>query len=385
MPAPAVASARRAYHLLVPRPLRPLSPRPSPLRPSRRLRPSSPHRHHLRRLYCPLLVLPRLQFRPAQLQPAQLQPAQLQPAQSQPAQLQPAPSCSQSRCSQPSFFGRTGRSPHRQMRKPRRGTPMFWPKMMGPSRLGRISSQNTRRATITIWQSNRSPICRRSAKSGAASATAGSRTLACAAPYSCACATPCSRKIATANAADNPTDLPGFYQRGQRRAINGDYDLAVQDFTEVIRRDPKHAGALNDRCWVRALINDLKDALQDCNAALQIAPNYPDALDSRGLVNLKLGIFNKAIIDYDAALGSIQSMPLRFTAVGSQTAQLATRLAAKAISTRQKPSSRTLSTSLPAMASNEDAGCGRPCRTRAVLIARGGRRRVDAEPVTTIE
>lgn len=106
----------------------------------------------------------------------------------------------------------------------------------------------------------------------------------------------------TATAEDNPTDLPGFYRRGQRRAINGDYDLAIQDFTEVIRRDPKHAGALNDRCWVRALVNQLRDALRDCNAALQIAPNYPDALDSRGLVNLKLGSLNKAIADYDAAL-----------------------------------------------------------------------------------
>jgi hypothetical protein len=113
---------------------------------------------------------------------------------------------------------------------------------------------------------------------------------------------PGADKTATAADADAPTDLPGFYRRGQRRAINGDYDLAIQDFSQVIRRDPKHAGALNDRCWVRALANQLQDALQDCNAALQIAPNYPDALDSRGLVNLKLGIFAKAIADYNAAL-----------------------------------------------------------------------------------
>jgi hypothetical protein len=111
-----------------------------------------------------------------------------------------------------------------------------------------------------------------------------------------------AEKTATAADADAPTDLPGFYRRGQRRALDGNYDLAIQDFTQVIRRDPKHAGALNDRCWVRALANQLQDALQDCNAALQIAPNYPDALDSRGLVNLKLGIFNKAIADYNAAL-----------------------------------------------------------------------------------
>jgi hypothetical protein len=99
-----------------------------------------------------------------------------------------------------------------------------------------------------------------------------------------------------------PHDLAGFYRRGQRYAVDGKYNLAIQDFSEVIRRDPKHAGALNDRCWVRAVIGELQAALKDCNQALQIAPNYPDALDSRGLVNLKLGMFGEAIADYDEAL-----------------------------------------------------------------------------------
>lgn len=101
---------------------------------------------------------------------------------------------------------------------------------------------------------------------------------------------------------DNPTDLPGFYRRGQRRAVNGDYKLAISDFTEVLHRDPNHAGALNDRCWVRAILGELQDALKDCNAALKVAPNYSDALDSRGMVSLKLGQNAKAVADYDSAL-----------------------------------------------------------------------------------
>lgn len=99
-----------------------------------------------------------------------------------------------------------------------------------------------------------------------------------------------------------PTDLPGYYRRGQHYAIGGEYDKAIKDFTEVIRLNPKHAGALNDRCWVRAIKGDLNDALKDCNQALAIAPNYADALDSRGFTNLKLGMFARAIADYDAAL-----------------------------------------------------------------------------------
>ena len=103
-------------------------------------------------------------------------------------------------------------------------------------------------------------------------------------------------------AGTSPTDLAGFYRRGKLFAIEGDFDLAIRDLSEVIRRDPKHAGALNNRCWVRGVVGDLQDALKDCNAALQIAPNYPDALDSRGMIELKMGMIKNAIADYDATL-----------------------------------------------------------------------------------
>jgi len=105
----------------------------------------------------------------------------------------------------------------------------------------------------------------------------------------------------TSNETD-PDDLEALYRRGQRHAVDGDYTHAVEDFNEVVRRDPKHAGAFNNRCWVRAVLGELQAAMKDCNAALQIAPSYPDALDSRGMVNLKLGTFGDAIADYDAAL-----------------------------------------------------------------------------------
>jgi lipoprotein NlpI len=100
----------------------------------------------------------------------------------------------------------------------------------------------------------------------------------------------------------NPRDPASFYERGQNYALNGDFALAIKDFDEVIRRDPKHIGALNDRCWAEAMIGALHDALADCNEALRISPNYMDALDSRGIVNLKLGMLKMAIADYDASL-----------------------------------------------------------------------------------
>ena len=103
-----------------------------------------------------------------------------------------------------------------------------------------------------------------------------------------------------------PTDLEGFLRRGYERAAHGDLQLARQDFDEVIRRDPVHAAALDDRCWVLALLDEVQAALKDCNASLRVVPNFADALDSRGFVNLKLGFYRKAITDYTAALSQLR-------------------------------------------------------------------------------
>ena len=106
----------------------------------------------------------------------------------------------------------------------------------------------------------------------------------------------------------DPADLEGFLQRGHDRAVRGELELARQDFDEVIRLDPGHAAALDDRCWVSALLDEVQAALEDCNASLRLAPHFADALDSRGFVNLKLGHYRKAIADYTAALSQFRDV-----------------------------------------------------------------------------
>lgn len=106
-----------------------------------------------------------------------------------------------------------------------------------------------------------------------------------------------SRKI-TANA----NDVTSRYKRGQVYAIRRAYAIAMQDFDAVLRRAPRDAEALNNRCWTRAATGELQGALADCNLALQINPGLSDALDSRGLVNLKLGRYAEAIKDYSDAI-----------------------------------------------------------------------------------
>jgi len=101
--------------------------------------------------------------------------------------------------------------------------------------------------------------------------------------------------------AANPNDQAAFYKRGQLYAVKGFYAVALKDFNDAVRLNPRDYEALNNRCWVKMIIGD-QTALKDCNDALTFRPNFADALDSRGLVNLKNGQNANAIADFDAAL-----------------------------------------------------------------------------------
>jgi tetratricopeptide (TPR) repeat protein len=100
----------------------------------------------------------------------------------------------------------------------------------------------------------------------------------------------------------NRNDQVARYKRGQIYAIKRAYAMAVQDFDEVIRLNPKDFEAHNNRCWTLAAIDNLQPALEDCDEALRLNPGFVDAFDSRGLVNLKLGKTSDAIRDYSEAL-----------------------------------------------------------------------------------
>ena len=81
------------------------------------------------------------------------------------------------------------------------------------------------------------------------------------------------------------------------------YDLWI----DAHRDDIGLAGALNGRCWARALLNqDLDRALQDCDAAVRRGERgsrlRAAALDSRGFVYLRRGDYRRSISDYDEAL-----------------------------------------------------------------------------------
>ena len=87
----------------------------------------------------------------------------------------------------------------------------------------------------------------------------------------------------------------------------GQQAAAASEYSKWIDSHPRDnllmPGALNARCWSRALSGqNLEQALSDCNAALRMKPNTAQFLDSRGLVHLRQNDYDRAIADYDAAL-----------------------------------------------------------------------------------
>jgi len=93
-----------------------------------------------------------------------------------------------------------------------------------------------------------------------------------------------------------------FSSRGVAYENKGQYDLAIQDYSQAIKLNPYHANAFANRCGARAIVGQLQAALADCNESLRLRPNDASTLDSRGFTYLKLGQFDAAIADYDSAL-----------------------------------------------------------------------------------
>jgi lipoprotein NlpI len=67
--------------------------------------------------------------------------------------------------------------------------------------------------------------------------------------------------------------LPGpSYNRGLLYTVKQDYDRAIADFSEAIRLDPKFAGAFNNRGWAYAAKQDYDHAIADYNEAIRLHP-----------------------------------------------------------------------------------------------------------------
>lgn len=90
--------------------------------------------------------------------------------------------------------------------------------------------------------------------------------------------------------------------RGLAYEATGQFQLAVDDATEVIRRDPKVAGFFDNRARAYRGLGRSDLALKDADMAVRMAPGYAFVFRGRGLAYGDLGRYDLAARDFDAAV-----------------------------------------------------------------------------------
>ena len=71
------------------------------------------------------------------------------------------------------------------------------------------------------------------------------------------------------------------YDRGVEALMNGDYDLAVTCFTEVIRLDPRDPAAYSNRGMAYDEKGEFGKAIADYTEAIRLDPNLAAAYNNR--------------------------------------------------------------------------------------------------------
>ena len=144
------------------------------------------------------------------------------------------------------------------------------------------------------------------AAAGAGPARADARDLA-AATDTCKKASDKQAVIASCSAviaqSHDPRLLERAYnRRGMANEATGQFNGAVNDYSQVIRLNPKVAGYYDNRMRAYKAQGLLDLALKDSDTAVAMAPGYPFVFHGRGAVHYDRGEYLQAVADYGTAL-----------------------------------------------------------------------------------
>jgi tetratricopeptide (TPR) repeat protein len=87
-------------------------------------------------------------------------------------------------------------------------------------------------------------------------------------------------------------------ERGRAKAFSGDYQGAVADFTEMIRRWPSNSEGFTCRAHARESAGDLRGAIDDYSSAISLDTKHPFAYLTRGRTKVRLGDMFGALLDF---------------------------------------------------------------------------------------
>ena len=116
-----------------------------------------------------------------------------------------------------------------------------------------------------------------------------------------------NEKIATCTAAIRVTNdrrlLERFFlRRGNAYVEAGRYSEAIEDFSNLIKINPRVAGYYDNRLNAFRELHLFREAINDANTVIQMAPGYAMGYRGRGLVYEATSRYQEAIDDFSRAL-----------------------------------------------------------------------------------
>lgn len=102
--------------------------------------------------------------------------------------------------------------------------------------------------------------------------------------------------------ADDTESAEMAYNRGIEALKSKDYDKAIEEFTTVIRLDPKQFGAFRWRGFAYAEKKEFDKAIDDLSEAIRLDPKNARAFYGRGIANSNKENYDKAIQDLSDAV-----------------------------------------------------------------------------------
>lgn len=93
-----------------------------------------------------------------------------------------------------------------------------------------------------------------------------------------------------------------YVDQGNELAKVGDYDGAVDEYSEAIRLNPRIAIAYHDRGFAYFMLGQLRRAIEDFNDAIRLDPGHVYTYHNRGLAYDMLGMQIEAIADFEKVI-----------------------------------------------------------------------------------
>ena len=100
----------------------------------------------------------------------------------------------------------------------------------------------------------------------------------------------------------SPEDTETYNRRGSSYAALGEYELSIEDFNKATDLDPNDAVGYYNRGISYAQMDEYTESIEDLTKAIDLDPEDADAYGSRGITYSCLGLSDLALSDYDSSI-----------------------------------------------------------------------------------